>query len=99
MDSSSDNSRFEDRSSFDDNSSFEDILSSKGQLKQLLKWYDDTTGEDNPEFMFSKSGSKSSKCRKVPSPKKPSQTVIVKSHVSIKNCILELTNVETLDLL
>ncbi|GKB30475.1 hypothetical protein Tco_0869876 [Tanacetum coccineum] len=53
---SSDNSRFEDRSSFDDNSSFEDIVSSKGSSKQLLKWYDDTTGEDNPEFIcFSKS--------------------------------------------
>ncbi|GKB34372.1 hypothetical protein Tco_0879314 [Tanacetum coccineum] len=34
--------------------SSQDIVSSKGPSRQLLKWYDDTTDEDIPEFKFSK---------------------------------------------
>ncbi|GKG51730.1 hypothetical protein Tco_0544368, partial [Tanacetum coccineum] len=63
-----------------------------GPLKALLKWYDDVMDEDIEEFMFSKSGGK-----KVQRPKKPTSTVIVKSHVPIKNYVLGLANVETWD--
>ncbi|GKD44862.1 hypothetical protein Tco_1269507 [Tanacetum coccineum] len=51
-------------SSFDTSSSEDimysspDIVSSKGPPKHLLKWYDDLTNKDIPEYMFSKSGGK-----------------------------------------
>nr|GFA17351.1 hypothetical protein [Tanacetum cinerariifolium] len=77
---------------FEQSSNLEDIVSSNGPSKALLKRYDDSTNEDIEEFMFSKCRGK-----KLQMPKKPNLTVIVKSHVPIKNCMLGLANVETQD--
>ncbi|GKC95489.1 hypothetical protein Tco_1160931 [Tanacetum coccineum] len=79
-----------------------DIISSKGPSKQLLKWYDDTTNEDIPEFRFSKLGvvkakAKASKAYGSSASKNPPLTVIVKSPVLINNWTLGLENVETWD--
>ncbi|GJT62040.1 hypothetical protein Tco_1287784 [Tanacetum coccineum] len=77
-------------------SSLEDIVSSKGPLKVVLQWYDDGTdsskGLSKALLQWYDDGTNEDI---VKSPKKPTPTVIVKSPVPIKGCVLGLANVKT----
>ncbi|GKA54586.1 hypothetical protein Tco_0753535 [Tanacetum coccineum] len=86
-----------------------DIVSSKGQSKSLLNWYEDVSDEYKKRLWFSKSGGKDqpsgSKAKALGSKAKASgskakaspKTLTVKSLVPITNCVLGLANDKTWD--
>ncbi|GKE94467.1 hypothetical protein Tco_1579322, partial [Tanacetum coccineum] len=94
-----------------DTSSDKNISSSKCPYKELLKWYDDSTDKDIPEFKFSKSTTKGKASNSIacklkasnsialPTPRNPPQPFTVKSPVAIRNCLIGLENVETWDMI
>ncbi|GKD93603.1 hypothetical protein Tco_1373440, partial [Tanacetum coccineum] len=72
------------------------------EWRELMKWYDDSTGEEILEFKFSKSIASKAKASKsttymykeVSTLKNPPQPFTVKSPVAIRNCIIGLASVD-----
>ncbi|GKD58197.1 hypothetical protein Tco_1295706, partial [Tanacetum coccineum] len=67
-----------------------DIVYSKGPSNSLLNWYEVIA---LPNATRSSSKAKASGSKAITSPK----TLIIKSHVPIKNCVLRLANAKTWD--